>query len=60
MRTRIRYGGSQGRPERVATATTRPAPLDSARDYWAGIVIGYLAAVLTSVGVMLMFMRHGW
>jgi hypothetical protein len=36
-----------------------PLPV-SRRTYWAGILVGYLAAVLTSVGVLLVFLRHGW
>lgn len=61
---RRRFGSARmDRAERAAAArvraTTEAAP-GSARDYWTGIVIGYLAAVLTSIGVMLMFIRHGW
>lgn len=41
-------------------AATEAASLGSAREYWTGILIGYLAAVLTSVGLMLAFLRHGW
>jgi hypothetical protein len=49
------------------TTMSRPHPkaveaasLASAREYWTGILVGYVAAVLTSVGIMLAFVRHGW
>jgi hypothetical protein len=31
-----------------------------ARDPLTGIVIGYVAAALTSVGVLLILLRNGW
>jgi hypothetical protein len=34
--------------------------LGSTREYWTGILVGYLAAVLTSVGLTLAFIRHGF
>lgn len=30
------------------------------RDYMTGIVIAYLASVLTSVAIMLTFLENGW
>jgi hypothetical protein len=36
------------------------ASLGSAREYWTGILVAYLAAVLTSVGLTLAFVRHGF
>ncbi len=64
MATRFRYATVE-RPAGRAPATgvveaNRGPSLGPARDYWTGIVIGYLAAVLTSVGLMLAFMKHGW
>jgi hypothetical protein len=64
MSRRFRYE----QPDRTAARTSAvgvrgpadDAALGSARDYWTGIVIGYLAAVLTSVALMLAFMKHGW
>jgi hypothetical protein len=32
----------------------------STREYWTGILVGYLAAVLTSVGLTLAFVGHGF
>ncbi len=32
----------------------------STPDYLVGIVIGYVASVLTAVAIMLMFLRNGW
>ena len=29
-------------------------------DYLTGIVIGYIASVLTSIVIVLTFLRHGW
>ncbi len=29
-------------------------------DYLTGIVIGYIASVLTSIAIMLTFLKHGW
>ena len=40
--------------------TVEAASLGSAREYWTGILVGYVAAVLTSVGLMLAFVRHGF
>jgi hypothetical protein len=40
--------------------TVEAASFGSARDYWTGILVGYVAAVLTSVGLMLAFVRHGF
>ncbi|MBI2469466.1 MAG: hypothetical protein HYV62_16860 [Candidatus Rokubacteria bacterium] len=37
--------------------TGEPGP---ARDYLTGLVIGYLAAVLTSVAITIMLLRTGW
>jgi hypothetical protein len=36
------------------------ASLGSAREYRTGILVAYLAAVLTSVGLTLAFVRHGF
>ena len=36
------------------------ASLGTDRGYWMGILVGYLAAVLTSVGLMGAIVRHGW
>ena len=30
------------------------------RDYMVGIVIGYLASVVTSIAIMLTLIKHGW
>jgi hypothetical protein len=30
------------------------------RDYLAGIVIGYVAAVVTSIAIVLTFLKQGW
>jgi hypothetical protein len=30
------------------------------REYWTAILVGYLAAVLTSVGLTLALVRHGF
>ena len=60
MTTRFR----DERTNRAATDRARPtaeaASLGSVQGYWTGIVIGYLAAVLTSVGLMLALVEHGW
>jgi hypothetical protein len=36
------------------------ASLDATHEYWTGILVGYLAAVLTSVGLTLAFVQHGF
>ncbi len=37
-----------------------PAGSYSGHDYMVGIVIGYLASVMTSIAIMLTLMKHGW
>jgi len=37
-----------------------PASARGGRDYVVGIVIGYLASVVTSIPIMLTLMKHGW
>jgi hypothetical protein len=32
----------------------------SAHDYLTGIVVGYIASVLTSIAILLTFLKHGW
>jgi hypothetical protein len=39
--------------------TAETVSLGSDREYWMGLVVGYVAAVLTSVGLLLAFVRHG-
>jgi hypothetical protein len=60
MTTRFR----DERTSRAATDRARPsaeaARLGSGHGDWTAIVIGYLAAVLTSVGLMLALVEHGW
>ena len=34
--------------------------LHDGRDYLVGIVIGYLASVVTSIAIMLTLMKSGW
>lgn len=41
----------------LGTGTGGPGPT---RDYLTGLVIGYLAAVLTSVTITIMLLRPGW
>jgi hypothetical protein len=36
------------------------ARVSSAHDYLTGIVIAYIASVLTSIAIMLTFLKHGW
>ena len=37
-----------------------PAGAQGGHDYMIGIVIGYLASVVTSIAIMLTLMKHGW
>jgi hypothetical protein len=43
---------AEGHPEQSAS--------QGGHDYLVGIVIGYLASVVTSVVVMLTLLKHGW
>jgi hypothetical protein len=43
---------SEGRSETVASS--------GAHDYLTGIVIGYIASVITLVAIMLTLLRSGW
>lgn len=46
----------------VASVETRSeaAGAPGPHDYLTGIVIGYIASVLTSLAIMLTFLKHGW
>jgi hypothetical protein len=63
--------GGPWRDRRFDAATWRtPAPRGEARseavgtrgvhDYLTGIVIGYIASVITSIAIMLTLLKNGW
>jgi hypothetical protein len=60
MTTRLRDERTDRAVADRSRTTAKAASLGSGHDYWTGIVIGYLAAVLTSVGLMLALVKHGW
>jgi hypothetical protein len=55
-----RFDATAWRPP-TARGDARTEVLESGtRDHLTGIVIGYIASVLTSIAIVLTFLKHGW
>ncbi len=48
------------RPPAARSDAHAEAAAHGTRDYVVGIVIGYVASVVTSIAIMLTFLKHGW
>lgn len=56
-----RFDAAAWRPPARRTEPFRePARPDSGDSHLIGVVIGYIASVLTSIGIILAIMKYGW